>query len=129
MFLSSHTEPDVVEKTENITSYGYVVKNSGITVLDASIKMAFKLFNANSKIKSINSKLQATIDVLPDMLFELDINGKYYDFHAPRKDLLYQPAEKFMGRTVGEILPAHAADAVMAAIKDGFTNIGEHLHR
>jgi hypothetical protein len=31
-FLSSHTEPEVVEKTEGITSYGYIVKNSGETV-------------------------------------------------------------------------------------------------
>ncbi|MFP4365130.1 MAG: PocR ligand-binding domain-containing protein [Spirochaetia bacterium] len=46
VFLSSHTEPEVVEKTEKITSYGYVVKSSSITVLDASIKMAFKLFLA-----------------------------------------------------------------------------------
>jgi len=36
-FLSSHTERDVVEKTEGITSYGYIVKNSGETVLLASI--------------------------------------------------------------------------------------------
>ncbi|MFZ1280569.1 MAG: response regulator, partial [Ignavibacteriaceae bacterium] len=46
IFLSSHTEREVVEKTENITFYGYVVKDSGITVLDASIKMAFKLYDA-----------------------------------------------------------------------------------
>ena len=46
VFVSSHSEREVVEKTEKITSYGYVVKNSSITVLDASIKMAFKLFNA-----------------------------------------------------------------------------------
>ncbi len=46
VFVSSHTEPEIVEKTEKITSYGYVVKNSSITVLDASIKMAFKLFDA-----------------------------------------------------------------------------------
>src|SRR6056297_4335055 len=46
VFLSSHTEPEVVEKTEKITSYGYVVKNSGIVILDTSIKMAFKLFEA-----------------------------------------------------------------------------------
>ena len=37
VFLSSHTEPEVVEKTEGITSYGYIVKNSGETVLLASI--------------------------------------------------------------------------------------------
>ena len=40
----------LVEKTEKKTSYGYVVKDSGITVLDASIKMALKLFKANNLI-------------------------------------------------------------------------------
>ena len=49
VFLSGHTEPEIVEKTEGISSYGYVVKNTGITVLDASIKMAFKLFESNKK--------------------------------------------------------------------------------
>lgn len=43
VFLSSHTERDVVARTEEITSYGYVVKNCGITVLAASIRMAFRL--------------------------------------------------------------------------------------
>ncbi len=28
VFLSSHTEPEVVARTEKITSYGYVVKDS-----------------------------------------------------------------------------------------------------
>ena len=52
VFLSSHTEPAIVEKTEKITSYGYIVKNSSITVLDASIKMAFKFFNAKIMLKT-----------------------------------------------------------------------------
>lgn len=67
LFLSSHTEPEIVERTEKITSYGYVVKNSSITVLDASIKMAFKLFDAYSKLseelterKKIDVKLLAS---------------------------------------------------------------------
>lgn len=67
VFLSSHTEPEVVEKTEKITSYGYVVKNSSITVLDASIKMAFKLFDANQKTKQINIKLETTLNTLSDI--------------------------------------------------------------
>ncbi|HNB96821.1 MAG TPA: PAS domain-containing protein [Leptospiraceae bacterium] len=36
---------------------GYVVKNSGITILDASIKMALKLFNANLEKQKIEEKL------------------------------------------------------------------------
>lgn len=58
VFLSSHTDPAVVEKTEKITSYGYVVKNTGIVVLDASIKMALKLFNANKQRQIIEDVLQ-----------------------------------------------------------------------
>ena len=52
VFLSSHTEPKIVEKTEKLTSYGYVVKNSGATVLDASIKMALRLHEAKNEAKN-----------------------------------------------------------------------------
>jgi len=49
VFLSSHTEREIVEKTEGITSYGYIVKNSGETVLIASLKMAFRLYEARAR--------------------------------------------------------------------------------
>ena len=51
LFLSNHTEREVVDKTDNIIFYGYVVKDSGFTVLDASIKMAFKLHEAYQNLK------------------------------------------------------------------------------
>lgn len=69
LFLSSHTEPEIVNSTDTITSYGYVVKNLGETVLIASIKMAFRLHEANRKlkqredrlIKSLNERRQSAI--------------------------------------------------------------------
>jgi DNA-binding response OmpR family regulator len=51
LFLSNHTGSEVVEKAEKITSYGYVVKNTGETVLLASIKMAFRLHEAHRRAK------------------------------------------------------------------------------
>jgi len=65
IFLSSHTEPQVVEKTEKITSYGYVVKSSSITVLDASIKMAFKLKKANQLIETEKKNLEQIFSANP----------------------------------------------------------------
>ncbi len=64
VFLSSHTEPEVVEKTEKITSYGYVVKNTGATVLDASIKMAFKLFDARRQEQKYKANLLHSRDLM-----------------------------------------------------------------
>ncbi len=60
LFLSSHTEKEIVEKTKEISSYGYVVKDSGITVLQASIDMAFKLFQAHQETRKAQDRLQAT---------------------------------------------------------------------
>lgn len=51
VFLTSHTEPAVVQKTEGITSFGYIVKNSGETVLLASIRMAFRLWESEDKFR------------------------------------------------------------------------------
>jgi PAS domain S-box-containing protein len=53
LFLSGHSEPEVVERTEHITSYGYIVKGSSPTVIDASIKMALKLFDAKHIFRAV----------------------------------------------------------------------------
>ncbi|HQN21058.1 MAG TPA: PAS domain S-box protein [Thermotogota bacterium] len=58
LFLSSHTEKKVVEKTELISSYGYVVKNSGEIVLGAAIKMALRLFESQKREKETTRALQ-----------------------------------------------------------------------
>lgn len=52
VFLSSHTEKEVVLKTEGISSYGYIVKNSGPTVLFTSIRMAFRLHEARTRLEA-----------------------------------------------------------------------------
>jgi PAS domain S-box-containing protein len=58
VFLSSHTDKEIVDKTEKITSYGYVVKGSGVTVLDASLKMAFKLHKAHHELHDKEERLR-----------------------------------------------------------------------
>jgi PAS domain S-box-containing protein len=96
IFVSSHTEPEVVEKTEEITSYGYVVKSSSITVLDASIKMAFKLFDANKKIRESEHQYRALIDGMP---------GIVYSYSNKRGGLFYSSSTKeILGYTPEQLL-------------------------
>ena len=58
VFLSSHTEKEVVDKTEKITSYGYIVKNFPPIILNTSIKMAHKLFLEKKRVKESNAALE-----------------------------------------------------------------------
>ncbi|WCL49751.1 sensor histidine kinase [Leptospira sp. GIMC2001] len=75
IFLSNHTEPDIVKKTESITSYGYIVKNTGETVLIASIKMAFRL-------KKSNEHFRLTFENSKDAILLADDNGNYVNMNA-----------------------------------------------
>ncbi len=82
IFLSSHTDREVVEKTEGITSYGYIVKNSGEMVIIASIKMAFNLFEARMKEKAkgeaqekSEKKYRSLIENIPDVSWTTDYKG------------------------------------------------------
>jgi PAS domain S-box-containing protein len=62
VFLSNYTEAEVVKKTDKVRSYGYVVKNSGDTVLLTSIKMAFRLYESQKELKEREVKLQIALD-------------------------------------------------------------------
>jgi PAS domain S-box-containing protein len=89
VFLSSHTEPAIVEKTEKITSYGYVVKNSGIVVLDASIKMAFRLHDAKQKekekeieLRESEEKFRTIFENAPLGIFRSTPEGKFIEVNT-----------------------------------------------
>lgn len=100
VFLSSHTEPEVVDRTESITSYGYVVKNSGITVLTASIRMAFKLYEAKRQIEKQSRAVEDANRKLQEILQELEETNR--ELVASRGEILESRAalvesnEKFM---------------------------------
>ncbi len=91
VFLSAHTEPEIVEKTEEITSYGYVVKASGPTVLLASIKMAFRLFAAKRALDEKNAELAAANEELQSALEELEATNE--EFEAANEELIRTNAE------------------------------------
>lgn len=51
VFLTSHEGEEIVKRTKEIASYGYVVKDGDMTTLDASVKMALKLHEAHRATK------------------------------------------------------------------------------
>jgi PAS domain S-box-containing protein len=109
VFLSNHTEKEIVDKTEKITSYGYVVKNSGETVILASIKMAFKLFEAHhqmleSEMKLIESdtKFHTLEKQIDDVIWTMDMNFRF-TYVSPS-------IEKMHGYTVDEMMKLNLQD-------------------
>jgi PAS domain S-box-containing protein len=105
IFLSSHTEPDIVEKTEGITSYGYIVKYCGDTILLASIKMAFKLFESRVKALESETRLRFIYENTDDVIWVLDLKTGKFTYVSPSVQKLrgYTP-EEVINQTIAEAL-------------------------
>ena len=75
-----------------------------------------ELARSNQELRLAREQIQATIDALPDLLFEVDRQGVIYDFHAPHPELLYAQPEQFLGKRMGDVLPEEATDVILADI-------------
>ncbi len=64
------------------------------------------------------NQLAATLDAIPDLLFEVDLDGRYYACHAPRAALLAAPPDELIGRTIADVLPPAAAEVCMGALRE-----------
>ena len=118
VFLSSHTEPEIVSKTENIRSYGYVVKSANISVLDSSIKAAIELFNTNiNKSKEIKlleynyknasereTDLNTILTSFGDAVMTSDTEGKVVRINDVAENLTGWDKHRIKNNSVSEVL-------------------------
>lgn len=63
------------------------------------------------------SRLDAQIRANPDTQFVVDGSGRFIDYKAGHDFEPYMPPERFLGRTVEEVLPSNVAGTLMATIR------------
>lgn len=71
-----------------------------------------------TQLQSSQDKLQATLDASPDLLFEIDLNGNYVDYHSSRINLLMEPGESLIGKSIFDVMPEEAAQICMSALHE-----------
>jgi PAS domain S-box-containing protein len=77
---------------------------------------------AETDLQESEARLQATLDAIPDMLFEVGLDGRFHEVHTRRDDLLAVPRQRLLGRRVAEVLPGTVAARVMAALEEANAN-------
>ncbi len=139
-FLSSHTEPEIVRKTEGITSYGYIVKNSGETVLIASIHMAFRLHAEKRARMQAEARNRAMLDANPDVMLLFDERATIIDYHAGDPAQLLVAPKSFLNRQIRDVVAEDLAqlteDSIAQVLESGAfvsaeyqaTHSGEQRH-
>ena len=104
VFLSGHTEKEYTDRAQGITSYGYIVKNSGDRVLLASIKMAFELFEAYSALRESEERFRLLAEHAEDLIYRIDlIPERRFAYVSPAATKItgYTPEEHYADPDLG----------------------------
>ncbi|MAT69138.1 MAG: hypothetical protein CMJ58_06395 [Planctomycetaceae bacterium] len=65
---------------------------------------------AESELRSSETRLRALVEVIPDMIFRLDADGRFVFAHAVRKEELLAPVDDLLGRHYREFLPPQVVE-------------------
>lgn len=70
------------------------------------------------ELLNARAHLQATLDAIPDLLFDIDINGIIHNYHTNQPDLLTVAPGKFLGKSFHLFLPEEACTIVHSALDE-----------
>ena len=76
-----------------------------------------ELRQTQKELQRVNAELETTLRAIPDLLFELDEEGRYINIWAQDETLLADQKKALLGHTVSEKLPADAAQTVLSALR------------
>ncbi len=76
IFLSSIADKDFIAKTEQVTSYGYVIKSHGAPVLLAAIQMAFRLHAMHRRLQESEHRYRALFENAVLGIFQSTLAGQ-----------------------------------------------------
>ncbi|MGQ9824186.1 MAG: PAS domain S-box protein [Desulfotomaculales bacterium] len=92
IFLTAHTEQEIVKKIRSVTGYGYMLKGAGEHVLVSTVEMALRLYEANAHANMYRQ------------IFEDSLN-EIYIFHPETLNFIAvnRGARESLGYTIEEL--------------------------
>lgn len=123
IFLTNYADPELVGKAGGELFYGYVLKSSGISVLDSSIKMALKHFNADREIaekdilletqkkyEKLSREFEAILDHLPALVFYKDGKNNFIRVNKYVAQAYKKEKSELEGKSLYDLYPKEEAD-------------------
>ena len=138
-FVSALDEPNAKLKGFALGAADYITKPLDLDETRARILTHLQLnrfrhhfeqqvTQRTAALLAMTNQLQATLNAIPDLLFELDLNGCFMSIHAPHPEQLSAPKASLIGKLISEVLPPDAAKVCMQALREALETGWSHGH-
>lgn len=94
----------------------FISKPFNWALIGHRVKYLLRAHQVLLELQDAQARHAAILGAIPDLLFELDLDGRYISYHAPHYGFRALPGESVLGKTVAEVLPPAAARVCMAAV-------------
>ncbi|KRC17618.1 EAL domain-containing protein [Acidovorax sp. Root217] len=118
------TGNDDVASVENAYAAGatdFISKPVNWSILGHRLRHLIKNFGIQRDLQRAQARNAAILDALPDLLFELDAQGRFIQCNAPATEELAMQHRALVGRTVSEALSPKLRELAMAAAAEART--------
>lgn len=97
------------------------VGGAGVGLGAVSMWLRHRVRLAVGQVQAQRQELEATLRAVPDLLFEVDADGRYLQVHANQPELLVAQREQLLGKRIFDVMPAEAAAMVHQAVQQVLT--------
>lgn len=101
----------------------FIAKPINWTLLGHRVRYLLRGYQTVLDLRTAEARNSSLLAALPDLLFELDIEGRYVQYHPPRAVLRATPVDDFIGKTVEEVLSPESARVCRAAIQEAYRKV------
>ena len=115
--IDSAVKRNIVQRLQQLAD---AVRRYGLGDLNAraSLTGEDEIAKTSHEFDSMANQLKATLDAIPDLLFEFDLDGRYHAAHFPLDTAVVTQEDELVGKTLQQVLPAESAATVMAALQE-----------
>ncbi len=97
-------------------------------IADHSGRLVHQLFSSMKELERAKRRFETMVRSMPDLVFIVDRAGRFLDYSTPDEERLLVPPRVFLGRNLGEILPADVSGSAMDRLDEAFARGEPTVH-
>lgn len=118
MFITGDSDPASEAQGFALGAVDYIQKPFKVSITLQRIRNLLERESLRKALFIERNRLDALVNAIPDLLFEVDRQGTYLGIWTRQEALLAAERERLMGRTITDMLPPVAASVCMDAIDE-----------